>query len=108
MDLTALTKRLETRAKAFLSNPDEAKPEYIDIAIGEAAEIVGEIAGETTNYPIFMDIAFYRFLLLCQTNGVSEEQFKAYQQALTQIKTPLPSQSVKGTSRVKTRVNPYR
>lgn len=103
MELTAFKQRLNVRAKAFVSDPDLVTDEYLTIACNEAIEI----AGEQSREPVLMDIAYYRFLLLVETRGVDEEQFKAYQQALKQITDPSsPNASI--TSKVKSRTNPYR
>ncbi len=102
MDITTLKARLEVRAKAFISDPDLVTGEFLGIAVCEALEI----AGASTDAPVLMDIAFYRFLLLVEQNGVSDEQFKAYQLALKQITDP-DSPNAQTTSKAKTRVNRY-
>ncbi len=79
-----LKARLQIRAKAYISDPETVTDELLGIAVGEAIEI----AGESTDAPVILDIAFYRYLLLVEQNGVEEEQFKAYQQALKQINDP--------------------
>lgn len=102
MDLVTLKARLSIRAKAFISDPELVTDEYLGIAAGEAIEI----AGVLTDAPVLMDIAFYRFLLLVEQNGVCEEQFKAYQLALKQITDPA-SPNAQTMSKVKNRDNPY-
>ena len=102
MDLTTLKARLSIRATAFMSDPELVTDEYLGIAANEALEI----AGANTNAPVLMDIGFYRFLLLAEQNGVSEDQFKVYQQALTQI-TDTASPNAQTVSKVKTRDNLY-
>ena len=93
--------RLTQRAKAFVSDPDLVTDENITIAVNEALEI----AGADNLTPVLMDIAFYRYLLLVEQNGVDEEQFKAYQYALKQVSDPTSLCSNK--SNVRTRNNAY-
>ena len=101
MDLATLKARLDVRAKAFISDPELVTDKYLTIAASEAIEI----AGKLTRVPVLMDIAFYRFLLLVEQNGVCEEQFSAYQLALKQITDPASPERT--TRKMKVRKNPY-
>lgn len=103
MELTTFKARLDVRAKAFVSDPDLVTDEFLTIACNEALEI----AGTQSRAPVLMDIAYYRFLLLVEQNGVDEEQFKAYQAALKQITDPA-SPNAQTITKTKQRTNPYR
>jgi len=102
MTQEALKERLSTRAKSFLSNPNLVNDESLTVAVNEAIEL----AGEQTSLPVLVDIAFYRYLLLVETNGVDETHFKAYQLALKQIDDP-ESPNAKTVSKVRARKNNY-
>lgn len=109
MELSALKERLTIRAQAFVSDPELVIEPYIDIATTEAIEI----AGDLTIAPVLTDIAFYRFLLLVNKNGVvEEEQLEAYLQALKKISgrnasdEPLPDDG-RTASNVRQRPNKY-
>lgn len=96
-----LLARLRTRAKAYLSDPDEVTEEHLTSALTEAQELAGN-----SDAPVLLDIAFYRWLLLVERNGVDEDQTKAYKFALKQINDPeAPQCRTKPT--VKVRENPY-
>ena len=98
----ALKERLSTRAKAFISNPDLVDDGNLDIAVNEAIEL----AGEESPLPVLTDIAFYRFLLLVETNGIDEVHLKAYKVALNQITDPA-SPNAKTKPKAKPRDNQY-
>ncbi len=96
-----LLERLRTRATAFISDPDEVTDEHLEIALEEAKELAGN-----SDTPVLLDIAFYRWLLLVDRNGVDDDQIKAYQIALKQITDPDAPQS-RTRPTAKTRKNPY-
>lgn len=100
----ALKERLSTRAKAFLSNPNlvDDESDKLGLAVGEAIEL----AGGETSLPVLTDIAFYRFLLLVENNGIDEVHFKAYKVALNQITDPA-SPNAKTKAQAKQRDNKY-
>ena len=102
MTQDALKQRLSIRAKAFISDPDLVNDDDLTAAVTEAIEL----AGEQTSMPVLMDIAFYRYLLLVETNGVDEVHLKAYQIALKQITDP-DSPNAKTSSKAKVRENQY-
>ena len=105
-----LISRLSTRAKAFVSDPEGVDATHLQTAVEEAISI----ATEYTITPVLLDIAFYRYLLLVDANGVDEVQLKAYNQALKQITTE-PSidsdgndiENANAKTRAKTKTNPY-
>ena len=97
-----LALRLELRTKAYASDPDQITADHIATAVSEAFEV----AGENNTMAVLSDIAFYRYLLLIERNGVDEDQFKAYLHALKQIKDPTSPNAVTD-ARVKARENPY-
>ncbi len=96
-----LLERLRTRATAFISDPEEVTNEHLEIALEEAEELAGN-----SDAPVLLDIAFYRWLLLVDRNGVDDDQIKAYQIALKQINDPEAPQS-RTRSKSKTKKNPY-
>ena len=98
----ALKERLSTRAKAFLSNPELVDDGNLTIAINEAIEL----AGEESSLPVLTDIAFYRYVLLVETNEINEVHFKAYNIALKQITDPA-SPNAKTKAQAKGHDNPY-
>jgi|GEM_PF-2616432 len=98
----ALTDRLSTRAKAFLSNPNLVTDDNLYIAVNEAIEL----AGANSSLPVLTDIAFYRYLLLVDASTVSEDHLKAYKIALTQITDP-DSPNAKTKVQAKQRENSY-
>ncbi|KJY83286.1 hypothetical protein TW81_09820 [Vibrio galatheae] len=96
-----LLERLRTRAEAYLSDPEEVTDEHLNMALEEAEQLAGD-----SDAPVLIDIAFYRWLLLVDRNGVNDEQIKAYQIALKQITDPQAPQS-RTRPTAKTRENPY-
>jgi len=106
MELTALKERLNIRAQAFISDPDLVTDQHLTIAATEAIEI----ASTQAIAPVLMDIAFYRYLLLVEKGGVTEEHINAYHAALKQLTQPVTAigqENALITSNVKTRINPY-
>lgn len=97
-----LQARLHQRVTAYVSDPDLVTTEHLALAVDEAFEV----AGANNTMAVLSDIAFYRYLLLVEQNGVDEDQFKAYLHALKQIKDPTSPNAVTQPS-VKTRPNPY-
>lgn len=78
-----LSQRLESRAKAGLSNPAEVTEERIQTALLEADEIVGnKDVGDTVR----LDIANFRLMLMIKKNGVDEEDLELYKEAMKTVK----------------------
>ncbi|PLY04886.1 MAG: hypothetical protein C0625_15350 [Arcobacter sp.] len=78
-----LIERLESRAKAGLSNPAEVTPELLEAALNEAVEIVGKKdVGDTVK----LDIANFRLMLMIKKNGVDDEDLDLYKEALKSVK----------------------
>lgn len=103
MDALALQGRLGIRARAFVSDPDAVLDAHLTIAVGETLQLAG---GHNPD-AVLMDIAFYRYLLLVEQNGVDEEQFKAYLSALKQITDPTSQSNMLAHATSKARPNPY-
>lgn len=78
-----LKTRLETRAKAGLSNPAEVTSEVLDLALKEALEIVGR---KQVNDTTKLDIAFFRLMLMIKKNGIDEDDMDLYKAALLIVK----------------------
>ncbi len=79
-----LIDRLESRAKAGLSNPAEVTPELLAAALVEADEIVGnKDVGDTVR----LDIANFRLMLMIKKNGVDDEDLELYKEALKSVKS---------------------
>ncbi|MBL4774482.1 MAG: hypothetical protein JKY87_00275 [Mariprofundus sp.] len=100
-----LKQRLGIRARAFVSDPDAVTDAHLHLTI--AVDETLQLAGAHNPDAVLMDIAFYRYLLLVQTNGVDEEQFKAYLIALKQITDPLSQSNMLAHAKSKARPNPY-
>lgn len=97
-DKFELKQRLEIRAKAFVSDPELVLDDDLSLAVTEAVEI----GGEQTRLAVLSDIAFHRYLLLVERNGIDDDQLKAYQLALKQVTDPsAPNSSSKSNARVK-------
>lgn len=78
-----LKKRLETKAKAGVSNPSEVTAELLELALKEADEIIEKkIVSDTTK----LDIAFFRLMLMIKKNGVDHEELDLYKAALKIVK----------------------
>ncbi|MGE4382271.1 MAG: hypothetical protein AB7D41_03640 [Arcobacter sp.] len=78
-----LIQRLETKAKAGVSNPSEVTPELLELALKEADEIIEKkIVSDTTK----LDIAFFRLMLMIKKNGVDPEELDLYKAALKIVK----------------------
>lgn len=103
MDAATLITRLGIRARAFVSDPAAVTDAHLTIAVDETLQLAG------LNNPdaVLMDIAFYRYLLLAERNGVDEAQFKAYVSALKQLRDPTNQSNVIAHAKSKTRNNPY-
>lgn len=100
IDRLLLTDRLRIRAQAYASDADSVQNEHLDAAVDEALELVSD----ETAAAITLDIAYYRWLMLVERNGLDEGQTKAYKHALSLVKSP----AIAGQScRVKNRTNPY-
>ena len=96
-----LKQRLDTRAKAFVSDPDLITDPVLDLAIDEALEL----AGITSPMPVLTDIAYHRMKLQLGM-GIDEVDFKVYRTALAQITDPdSPNAPTKAKSQQ--RPNPY-
>lgn len=99
-----LKQRLDIRAKAFLANDELIKDEHLTTAVTEAITL----AGAKTSLPVLTDIAFYRFLLLAETNFNDENQRKVYELALKQINKANDNESSAITTpKVKPATNRY-
>jgi hypothetical protein len=103
MDKVTLINRLGIRARAFVSDPDAVTDAHLTIAADETLQL----AGAHNPDAVLMDIAFYRYLLLVEQNGVDEEQFKAYVSALKQITDPTSNSNMLAHAKSKVRPNPY-
>lgn len=78
-----LIQRLDTKAKAGVSNPSEITPELLELALKEADEIIEKkIVNDTTK----LDIAFFRLMLMIKKNGVDSEELDLYKAALKIVK----------------------
>lgn len=79
-----LIERLESRAKAGLSNPSEVTPKLLAAALAEADEIVGpKDVGDTVR----LDIANFRLMLMIKKNGVDDEDLDLYKESLKSVKS---------------------
>lgn len=96
--------RLRIRAEAFVSDPELVTDLHLQIAASEADDLAGN-----SDFPVWMDIAFYRYLLLVERNGgIDEEQLKAYRHALSQVSDPNAVENrIRTKPTVKVRANPY-
>jgi len=98
-----LKQRLGIRARAFVSDPDAVSDAHLQIATDETLQLAGEHNADA----ILLDIAFYRYLLLVEQNGVDEAQFKAYTSALKQVSDPTGQSNVLAHAKSRPRPNPY-
>lgn len=98
----ALTEQLETRAKAFVSDPDLVTPAVLSLAMDEALKLAGEASPD----PVIVDIAYHR-LLLQLGMGMDEDALKAYKLALNQVTDSSAAASPIAKPKAKQRPNPY-
>lgn len=78
-----ILQRLENRAKAALSNPNEVTSEALELALLEADEIIDNKVVSTA---LKVDIAYFRLILMLKKGGVDEEEIKLYDKALLMLK----------------------
>lgn len=98
----ALTEQLETRAKAFVTDPDLVTPAVLELAMSEALKLAGKASPE----PVIVDIAYHR-LLLQLGMGIDEDALKAYKLALAQVTDATAPASPIAKPKTKQRKNPY-
>lgn len=78
-----ILQRLENRAKAALSNPNEVTSEALELALLEADEIVDNKVVSTA---LKVDIAYFRLMLILKKGGIDEDEIKLYDKALLMLK----------------------
>jgi len=88
--------RLRIRAKAGLSNPALVTDELLNASLEEASEIIDTKA---VNDTLRLDIAYFRFILSVQKDGVSELDVQLYSKALAALKAA-PEQVNSSTTQV--------
>jgi len=98
-----LKKRLGIRARAFVSDPAAVADAHLQIATDETLQLAGTHNADA----ILLDIAFYRYLLLVEQNGVDEAQFNAYRSALKQVADPTNQSNIVAHARSQSRANKY-
>lgn len=78
-----LVQRLESKAKAGVSNPSLVTNDLMTAAMTEADELIGnKIVSDTVK----LDIAYFRLMLMIKKDGVDEIEVDMYGKAIKMVK----------------------
>ena len=78
--------KLKKRVQAGLSNPEFIEPEYEELYTAAISETDGIVGNKDLADAFYMDIAYYRFLLLVDA-GIPETDESNYKMALSALKS---------------------